>query len=351
MWTDARRPPAIAAIAILLAAAAACLGTAGAPLAAADFRRGDPNTDGGIDTSDAVRILFAVFALLDGEALPVECEDAADSNDDGLLDLADAVHVLNFAFLQGAAPRSPFPDCGADATDGDALGCAAYAGCEGPADDLAPLSDAFDGEALDPSWTLFQPHLIDIAVAAGALSLRANQHSLWYQGSRGPFLHKLVTGDFRVSATVRARRASDPSLPPLLNIHLGGLMARNPASDGAAPENYVFIVTGNDVNDLSVETKTTRDGESIFQGPSWGSGDAELSLCRRGSIFSMYKRRPGEGAWELAATYAREDLPAALQVGPVVYAAAASPDLSVSFAEVVFERLPDGAPCEPAASP
>ncbi len=42
-------------------------------------------------------------------------------------------------------------------------------------------------------------------------------------------------------------------------------MARDGTGSG---ENYVFIVVGNDGNGLSVETKTTVDSVSAWDGPS-----------------------------------------------------------------------------------
>jgi hypothetical protein len=100
-------------------------------------------------------------------------------------------------------------------------------------------------------------------------------------------VYKLVNGDFTATSRVRARRASTPADPPAQSIHLGGLIARHPT---AAAEDYVFIVVGNDENDLSVETKTTTNGASTYNGPTWPSGDAELRICRRGATFRMLKR-------------------------------------------------------------
>ncbi|MBI4602845.1 MAG: hypothetical protein HY721_12885 [Planctomycetes bacterium] len=89
------------------------------------FRRGDANSSGGFDLSDAVFVLGCLFL---GKECP-SCTDAADSNDDGSLDLSDAVHILVWLFLGGPAPPSPGPsDCGADPT-ADLIDCAAFAPC------------------------------------------------------------------------------------------------------------------------------------------------------------------------------------------------------------------------------
>jgi hypothetical protein len=154
-----------------------------------------------------------------------------------------------------------------------------------------------------------------------------------------------VTGNFKVTSTVRARKSSTPADPPSERIHLGGLMARDAASDGPAGESYVFIVVGQDENDLSVETKTTTGDVSTYTGPPWPSGDAELRVCRVGSQFLLYKRAIGELTWTEAAHFDRPDLPATLQVGPNVYSAAATPDLQVAFDGVVFAEVADAAAC------
>lgn len=235
--------------------------------------------------------------------------------------------------------------CGSDAADPDA---AVTPGQDGPittrddaspfdAGSIADLSDEFDGASLDSSWQVFRPELVDVAVGGGALSITPNQRVLWFDDSQGALIHKRVTGDFTVTATVRARSVAAPSQPPSMPIHLGGLMVRSavPAGQGTL-EDYVFIVAGYDVNDLSVETKTTVDGTSAYQGPSWPSGDAELRICRLGATFRLYKRAIGAGTWTLAQTYTRNDLSGAVQVGPNAYANSDSPDLVVSFDQVVF---------------
>jgi hypothetical protein len=78
------------------------------------FRRGDSNLDGGVDLSDAV---FTLTALFLGGAAPV-CPDAADANDDGSLDISDAISTLGHLFLGGEAPPAPGPlACGFDPTE------------------------------------------------------------------------------------------------------------------------------------------------------------------------------------------------------------------------------------------
>jgi hypothetical protein len=80
------------------------------------FIRGDTNTDGAVDVSDAVATLGVLF-LGQGE---FACEDAADSNDDGSVDISDVVATLGVLFLgQGEIPLPGMHGCGPDPTPDD----------------------------------------------------------------------------------------------------------------------------------------------------------------------------------------------------------------------------------------
>ncbi|MDE0960433.1 MAG: dockerin type I repeat-containing protein [Planctomycetota bacterium] len=85
------------------------------------FKRGDVNSDGGVDISDAIGTLSYLF-----QATPSPCLDAVDTNDDGNVDISDAISVLNYIFAGGAEPPAPGPNtCGIDST-ADALDCPSY---------------------------------------------------------------------------------------------------------------------------------------------------------------------------------------------------------------------------------
>jgi hypothetical protein len=86
----------------------------------AAFIRGDANTDGVVDLSDAVATLLYLF----GEKR-LSCEKAIDANDDGSLDVADAVYTLMYLFGAGEPPPDPHETAGGDPTE-DTLSCAAY---------------------------------------------------------------------------------------------------------------------------------------------------------------------------------------------------------------------------------
>ncbi|MCA8959332.1 MAG: PQQ-binding-like beta-propeller repeat protein [Planctomycetes bacterium] len=90
------------------------------------FERGDCNTDGLFDISDAVRALGALFVP---GSDPLGCRDACDTNDDGLFDISDAVFALNALFVGGAATLpAPVGICGVDGTL-DGLDCEADPAC------------------------------------------------------------------------------------------------------------------------------------------------------------------------------------------------------------------------------
>ena len=201
---------------------------------------------------------------------------------------------------------------------------------------VAALSDAFTGSSLDPSWTVVNSWAVTLVAGGGSLTMTPTQGVLWSNTSRGVLVYKLVTGDFMVTTTAHAHKASAPTEPPDSGVHLGGLMARSPSSD-SGQENYLFaaVGVGDQRGHLTVQTKNTLNGASVYEIPRWPSADAELRLCRTGSQFSLYKRTVGAGTWTLAATYKRADLPATLQVGPIL-SAPQKLDLRVTIDGVKF---------------
>jgi hypothetical protein len=89
------------------------------------FRRGDPDGNGGVNITDAVRILNVLFLGLG----TIDCSDAADSDDNGAVNITDAVRILNVLFLGiGSIPAPGMDTCGVDPTD-DAVGCVSYLAC------------------------------------------------------------------------------------------------------------------------------------------------------------------------------------------------------------------------------
>jgi hypothetical protein len=103
----------------------ALLSLVGDPAAAADlnFRRGDTNSSGDVDMSDAIRTFTFLFV---DSSVSIPCRDAADANDSGTLDLSDGIFTLNFLFVGGPQPPAPGPNvCGPDPSP-DSLSCDDY---------------------------------------------------------------------------------------------------------------------------------------------------------------------------------------------------------------------------------
>ncbi|MBI4605939.1 MAG: hypothetical protein HY721_28580 [Planctomycetes bacterium] len=86
------------------------------------FLRGDSNSDGKVDLSDAS---FTLGFLFLGNATP-RCLDAADADDDGKLDVTDPIATLMYLFLGGGSLPPPFTAAGDDPTP-DTLGCSGVA--------------------------------------------------------------------------------------------------------------------------------------------------------------------------------------------------------------------------------
>lgn len=206
---------------------------------------------------------------------------------------------------------------------------------------LTTLSDDFEQDSL-ADWSQLNPSEATVQVVDGSLRVDPFQ-SLWFNGSSAILVSKEVSGNFKVTATVRARSMADPNEPPPGLIRLGGLMARDP--DTTEGQNYVFVVVGRDVNDVSVEWKTTVDSCSTFDGPAWPSSDAELRLCRVGCSFHLYAREIGGTTWKLQSSIERPDLPGRLQVGALAYANGFPPDLSVTYESIDFARVESVADC------
>ena len=206
--------------------------------------------------------------------------------------------------------------------------------------DPTALDDDFDDPAL-PGWTTFRPEAAAVSVDGGVLHLDPAVNTVWLDAATAILLWKEVEGDFMVTAAVRSHQAGNVDVPPPSGFRFGGLMARD---GGGGPENYVFIVLGTDT-DPSVETKSTVDSGSTYQGPPWPTARGEVRLCRIGARFEMYVRET-DGAWQLSNAFDRPDLPGTLQVGPIAYNNAPTAELRASFDFVDFEPLDDFAACQ-----
>lgn len=246
------------------------------------------------------------------------------------------------------------------------------AGGADPGPDCSSFNDTFAGTSLDPCWSVLngtpQAPLIGVSVSGGALHLVAqgNLNGVWYQGSTKSLVFKLVTESaFKVTTTVRPRKATNAASLPTKDLHVGGLMLRDPASQGGASERYLLFMAGHSENNngvvhQGVEVKSTVNGCSNWNEPDWGASateqDAELRVCRIGEAFRFYKRVPGANGWTPATpptpscagnvvqgdVLTRADLPGTLQVGVGLNFSNPS-DLDVAFDAVQLVALPANA--------
>lgn len=90
----------------------------------ANLRRGDANGDFDLDISDAVFLLWYLFA--DGR--DPGCDDAADATDDGSIDISDPIAILGQLFLGREPSGGLLGICSSDLTE-DSLDCKSQGPC------------------------------------------------------------------------------------------------------------------------------------------------------------------------------------------------------------------------------
>ncbi len=200
------------------------------------------------------------------------------------------------------------------------------------------FSDDFEGSGVSADWQVVNAETFALSVEGGQLVMVPNRNTVWYMADEGPGVFRDVTGNFRVTTTTYARKASNNDEAVDTGYQFSGIIARNPAG-ATERENYVFNVVGWRGDYMAAETKTTRNDESVVHGPDWESGDAELRICRFNGTFMLADRPVGGDTWNHSITYERRDLPETLQVGPIAYTYTDEWDLRAAFDQVVYEPL------------
>lgn len=201
-------------------------------------------------------------------------------------------------------------------------------------DPLEALSDEFDDPATLADWTLrhvveqedAQYTTLDIDTSEPDHLTLVPTTSGWYNDFDGPFLFKMVEGDFVVEVRVRGASLNDPDLPPSQEFNSAGILARDPIN-GPLDERWVMHDVGRQgAGDTGVgfEGKTTfLNGNGVPQSqltPIAGPHHALLRICRFGSNFVLTRSEDDGATWALTNEYARADLPDTLQVGIVTTA-------------------------------
>lgn len=92
---------------------------------ASRFLRGDANSDGSINLSDAIGVLAYLFRA----GSPPACFDAADADDSGSITISDAILVLRWLFLGDPLFPDPNDGCAEDTDAEDALPACDAAAC------------------------------------------------------------------------------------------------------------------------------------------------------------------------------------------------------------------------------
>jgi len=200
--------------------------------------------------------------------------------------------------------------------------------------DLALLSDEFDN-ALSLSqwlriheteqWDADQLETYDIDATQPGRLVMMPYTVTWFSNYRGPLSYKNVTGDFVITAEIRATGRDGASIPQA-QYSLSGLMIRTPRNITPATwtpggENYVFLSIGHGDNggtSYQFEVKTTINSVStLILSPS-PANNATLQIARLGSYVITLRREPSQ-PWVVHRRYFRSDFPATLQVGMVSY--------------------------------
>jgi hypothetical protein len=221
------------------------------------------------------------------------------------------------------------------------------------ADPSCMFSDDFAGASLSSCWTVMNGGanpIIQITQTGGALHLQAisGADRRWYNGGTGSLVYQTVTAwNFKITTTVHPRKRTDSDAAPTIDLHVGGLLVRDPSSQGGTTENYVMLMAGsNELSQPGIEVKSTTDGHSVWAEPTWASPlVAELRMCRLHDEIYLYKRVPA-GTWMLAneldqaAPVTRGDLPETLQVGMSLNFGGAPTDLDVAFDAIAMSTTP-----------
>lgn len=147
--------------------------------------------------------------------------------------------------------------------------------------------------------------------------------SSWYEDIIGGFLYQPVTGNFEVTARVKASGNQGPT--PIRSFSLGGLMVRAPREVIAnrfdpGKENWLFLTTGtvDRPGEPQFEVKTTMNSISTLRSYPAQTGWVDLRIVRLRELFTLLYRYIG-GEWTYLDQWVRPDLPQTVQVGLIAY--------------------------------
>jgi hypothetical protein len=182
------RLPHVALMMVALAAFAS-------PVPAAEFLRGDANSDGVVSIADAHFISTYLFR---SGAAP-GCMEAMNSNgDEGerRINITDEIYVMNYLFLGGDAPPAPFPQPGLDAAPD--IDCDTYS-FEPPMEDPGAAIEILDATVTGGSEAKLMLTLVlsnSTPVAGYSAELSFDPSTLWVPDAHDRSDPEDLTGSF-----------------------------------------------------------------------------------------------------------------------------------------------------------
>jgi sugar lactone lactonase YvrE len=274
-----------------------------------DFVRGDADINGALEVSDPIALLNFLFLGIGN----IPCRDAGDVDDSGEENLTDAVFLLNYLFLGGPEPASPFPSCGLDPTDKDALDCQEYPHC-----DIEPTEydrvvamygnlETLAGTGLVPdnNLNLWQERFENGSATAAELSrphtAMADRKGNVYIADKGSHGIRRVTPDGTISTYAGTNVPGDdgddpgPATEGRLN-NPNGLWVRD---DGTL---YILDTGNGKVRRVDISGQMTTmfsvPGGIIVGRGLWVSDDEDLAFVS--SLNTLYRWTPEDGAEAVA---------------------------------------------------
>ena len=227
----------------------------------------------------------------------------------------EAALTLSHAQLADAGAYSVVVTDADGASDSDPATLNVVASLGVAADDFNRHHDYAGGNVSGTIWDgVLNPASLDPGsdTSGGVLHWRNTGEGWELANGSGPFLYKLVKGDFDSEIEVAALEYVQWSD--------GGIMARVPNLDDAGPgEDYVsallFSANNTDAWAQNNRLRSTDDSLTTTLTTSGAIGERFLRLERAGNTFNYYTKAAAGDAWRLRETVTRGDLPALLQVG------------------------------------
>lgn len=261
------------------------------------------------------------------------CGDTEGSSDEG--SASDTEASTTFDSL-GTGPSDPSTDAstsgsmsmttGEAGTTGGSDSDPSGSGSEGTGQGSGEFSDEFDDPATLADWTRrheaeggpAQYTTLDISETnEGQLTIIPTAGG-WFNEFDGPFLYKMVEGDFILETQVVAESRQSPGEPPMNLYNSAGLMVRDP-EHGPGSENWVIHNVGRQSLEMGVATegKTTTNSTSILELVP-GTNSGRLRICRIGADVILARMLADENTFTETHRYVRGDMNGELQVGLMV---------------------------------